>query len=349
VTHDERKLTAYLGERATHAGRPLADAVMEVYARHGLRASVLLRGALGFGRKHHLRTDRLLTLSEDLPLVATAVDRPEPILAAADELAALAPGLITLERASSAPPARAPGEEAKLTVFLGRGDRAGGRPAHLALVDLLRAHGVAGASVLLGVDGTAHGRRRRARFAGANGHVPLAVVSVGAADRITAALAEADALLGEPVRTFERVRVCKRDGVRLAVPDHLPARDPAGLDLWQKLTIVCGEQSRADGRPLAEALVRGLREAGAAGATAVRGIWGFHGDHAPHGDRFWQLRRRVPVFVTVLDTPARSSEWFELIDGLTATDGLVLAERVPALRATGPDGARGGLRLAAPG
>ena len=34
----------------------------------------MLRGAEGFGLKHHLRTDRLLTLSEDLPLVSVAVD-----------------------------------------------------------------------------------------------------------------------------------------------------------------------------------------------------------------------------------------------------------------------------------
>jgi PII-like signaling protein len=94
--------------------------------------------------------------------------------------------------------------------------------------------------------------------------------------------------------------------------------------------------------------VRSLREAGAAGATAVRGVWGFHGDHAPHGDTLWQLRRRVPVFVTVIDTPERSRRWFALIDRLTEADGLVLTERVPAMRAHGPGGVRGGLRLAAP-
>jgi PII-like signaling protein len=346
MTHDELKLTAYFGERGTHAGRPLADALLAAHARHGLRASVLLRGALGFGSKHQLRTDRLLTLSEDLPLVAIAVDRPGPIRAAADEAAALIPsGLLTLERASSAAPAAG---TARLTVFLGRRDGVAGRPAYAALVDLLRRHGVAGASVLLGVDGTAHGRRRRARFLGANRHVPLIVVAVGAADRIASALAEADVLLGEPVRTLERVQVCKRDGARLAAPDDVPGNDADGLDVWQRLTIVCSEQSRHDGRPLAEALVRELRAAGAAGATVVRGVWGFHGEHAPHGDTLWQLRRRVPVFVSVVDTPERSRRWFERVDRLTATDGLVLSERVPAMRATGPDGPRGGLRLSAP-
>jgi PII-like signaling protein len=154
------------------------------------------------------------------------------------------------------------------------------------------------------------------------------VISVGTAGRIATALEEADALLGEPVRTLERVRVCKRDGARLAAPDDIPEHGP---EVRQQLTVVCGEQSRHDGQPLAEALVRGLREAGAAGATAVRGIWGFHGDHAPHGDTLWQLRRRVPVFVTVIDTPERSRRWFARIDELTDTDGLVLAEQVAAV------------------
>ena len=33
-----------------------------------------MRGVAGFGVKHHLHTDRLLTLSEDLPIVSVAVD-----------------------------------------------------------------------------------------------------------------------------------------------------------------------------------------------------------------------------------------------------------------------------------
>ena len=137
------------------------------------------------------------------------------------------------------------------------------------------------------------------------------------------------------------MRVCKRDGATLAAP-HATA--PPGW--WQKLTVICGEQSRAGGgEPLADALIRELRAAGAAGATALRGIWGFHGDHAPHGDTLLQLRRRVPVVVTAVDTPERSRERFGLIDRLTAADGLVLSELVPAFRATGPGIELGALEL----
>jgi PII-like signaling protein len=310
--------------------------------------SLLLRGTAGFGVKHHLRTDRLLTLSEDLPLVTLAVGAADAIFATADEIRGqVGDGLMTLERVSTgstAPGPAGPCDEAKLTVFLARGARTGGRPAHVALVDLLHGHGVAGASVLLGVDGTAHGRRRRARFAGANAHVPLMVMSVGPAAQLESALPAVDELLGEPVRILERVRVCKRDGARLADPHELPEGGPA----WRKLTVICGEQSRHAGRPLPDLLIARLRASGAAGATALRGVWGYHGDHLPHGDRLWQLRRRVPVVIVSIDTPARSRRSYELIDELTADDGLVLSERVPAYRASGPGIALGDLDLAGP-
>ena len=60
-----------------------------------------------------------------------------------------------------------------------------------------------------------------------------------------------------------------------------------------------------------------LREAGAAGATALRGIWGYHGDHEPHGDRLLQLRRRVPVVLVTVDTPANARRWFEIVERAT--------------------------------
>ncbi len=65
-----------------------------------MRTSVLLRGIEGFGIKHRLQTERLLTLSEDLPLLAIALDTPARIEAVLEQVRALSPhGAITLERA----------------------------------------------------------------------------------------------------------------------------------------------------------------------------------------------------------------------------------------------------------
>ena len=63
-----QKLTTYFGERQRSGGAFVADALLELYGRHEIAASILLRGTEGFGLKHHLRTDRSLSLSEDLPL-----------------------------------------------------------------------------------------------------------------------------------------------------------------------------------------------------------------------------------------------------------------------------------------
>jgi PII-like signaling protein len=235
-------------------------------------------------------------------------------------------------------------EETKLTVYVGRDERIYGVPAFVAVCDLLHRRGVAGATVLLGVDGTAHGARERARFFGRNADVPLMIIAVGSGPSITRVLPELGALLRRPLLTLERVRVCKRDGQLLARPDALPATDERGLPLWQKLMVYTSEQARHGRSPLHLALVRRLQASGAAGATCLRGTWGFHGEHAPHGDRLLQLRRRVPVLTVVVDSPARIAESFAIVDELTDQAGLVTSEMVPALAGNGQHHQR--LRLA---
>ena len=72
MNHDCLKLTTYFGERDRTEHHLVADELLDLYERHEIQASVLLRGIEGFGAKHRLRTDRLLTLSEDLPVVSVA-------------------------------------------------------------------------------------------------------------------------------------------------------------------------------------------------------------------------------------------------------------------------------------
>ena len=351
MSREYLKLTCYFGERQRTQGRFAADALLDLYGRERIAASILLRGAEGFGARRRPRTDRSLTLSEDLPLAAVAVDeqsRIEPLAETAGRLAGT--GLVTLERARlvngdaeawslrNADLAGA-ADELKLTIYLGRQERVYRVPAFMAVCDLLHRRGVAGATVLLGVDGTVLGVRERATFFSRNADTPMMVIAVGSADQIARVLPELSGLLQHPLLTVERVQICKRDGQLLERPgsedaqvavDALDALDAGAWPPWRKLMVYTSEAALHEGQPVHRALVRRLRVAGVSGATTLRGMWGFHGDHAPHGDRLFQLGRHVPTVTVVIESADRIGTAFAIIDELTGDRGLVTSEFIPA-------------------
>jgi PII-like signaling protein len=342
VSEQRVKLTTYFGERDRVGERALADELLRIYQRHDVRDAILFRGAEGFGQMHHLHTDRLLSLSEDLPVVATALPAPDRVDALLDEvLAVQRRGLITLERARIVNGDRAVFEPAdggrdglKLTIHVGRRERVGARPAFVAACALLHERAIAGASVMLGVDGLREGQRARARLLSRNADVPIAIVAVGDRERIAAVVGELSRMLRRPLVMLERVRICKRDGELLQAPPQLPLGDGHGRPLWQKLTVYSSHAATtSDGHVLHLEIVRRLRASGAAGATCINGVWGYHGAHVPHGERLLQLRRHVPVVTSTLDSPERAARSFAAIDELTSEHGLVTSETVPALRA----------------
>jgi PII-like signaling protein len=340
VDEDCIKLTSYFGERHRADGKFVGEALLDLYSQHEIAASILLRGAEGFGLKHRLRTDQSLTLSEDLPVMAIAVDsrtRIKDVLDLTQQINRA--GLTTLERARLLSEDIDPvglsenfDEATKLTIYFGRQDRVFQVPAFEVICDLLHRRGIAGATTLVGVDGTARGRRQRARFLSRNANVPMMVVAVGAGESIGTVLPEIGGLLRHPLISLERVRVCKRDGQLIDRPEIPAAEDEDGMALWQKLTVYTSEAARHDGQPVHRAIVRRLRAAGISGATTQLGIWGFHGDHAPHGDRLLQFGRHVPAVTIVIDAPRRISTAFGIIDELTSERGLVTCETVPAVR-----------------
>ncbi|HWD69313.1 MAG TPA: DUF190 domain-containing protein [Solirubrobacteraceae bacterium] len=334
------KLTTYFGERDRSDGELLADELFALYGRERVALSAMLRGIEGFGQHHSAHTDRLLTLSEDLPVVSVAVDTAERIEALMPRvLAVKRRGLVTLERARPLG-GPLPGDsgsllpddlrdQAKLTLFIGRRQRAAGRAAFLTACELLHTSGVHGATVLLGVDGTRAGVRTRARLLGRNVDVPVLIVCVGSGAAIARAAERLDSALAQPVMTLERVQVLRRDGERLA---ELEAIAPV-LDhdrVWgQKLTVHSSEDDRVDGHPLHRMLVQRLRGERLAGATTLRGVYGFHDDLPARGDRLLQARRHAPVMTIAVDTQERIAEVFGVVEQVTAERGLVTVETVP--------------------
>jgi PII-like signaling protein len=318
----------HFGERDRDGAGPLDVAVMDACARHGVWAAALLRGVEGFGRSALERTERLLSLSEDAPLVAVAVGETAKVEALAEEVREIAAeGLMVLEEVELAttgsPTTTAAGvgepvvgspedggrDVVRATIW---GPRSGSGSPHLAAVDALHRHGAESATVLLGVDGVLDGERRRARFVAGNRGVPAMTVAVGERAAIAAALAEVEA-----GATFCRMETESR-----------PASGPSGAADRARVALLTSEATRCGAHPLYLEFIHALRRAGAPGATALRGVWGFRGDVAPHGDRVLALRRDVPLIVETVDTAERSAEWLGIAESLAGEPDLTYRQTV---------------------
>ena len=87
------------GESDKWHGRALYEALVELFRKEGLSGATVLRGVAGYGSTSRLHTDKILRLSQDLPVVVEVVEdseRIERLLPKLDEM--IGGGLITLER-----------------------------------------------------------------------------------------------------------------------------------------------------------------------------------------------------------------------------------------------------------
>ena len=102
-----------------------------------------------------------------------------------------------------------PGTEAVLLrVFLGESDHWHGKPLHLALIEAARKQGLAGATVLRGIEGYgANSVIHTTRFLEFSSDLPIVVEIVDVEDKVNAFLPTIDEMVGEGMATVERVRV----------------------------------------------------------------------------------------------------------------------------------------------
>jgi PII-like signaling protein len=346
------KLWVYFGDSQLTRADLTSDALMDSLVRRHVAVSALCRGIEGFGLGRRIHTGRFPDISTDLPLVACAVDSRERIEALLDDVdRVVADGLVTLERArlargeevAEAEFPRGPGRAAKLTIYCGRLERAatGRRPAYREAVDVLRRHDAAGATVLLGVDGTYHGWRRRATLFSTRRDAPLMIISVGRRETLAAALPDLGELLEWPLVTLEGIAQIKHNGEQL---EELPA--PPVPAVWQTIRVYTRQSAQVNGRALHTELTRRLRRAGAAGVTTIRGHWGFSSDEAPHGDKFARFTSHAPTYTTYIDRPSKVAHVWPIIDELTAEHGIVTSLFVPAYRERRGERVGGSLRLA---
>jgi uncharacterized protein len=94
----QKRLTIFIGESDRHGRTPLATEIVQRAHAAGLAGATVLRGIEGYGASNHLHTTRILSLSNDLPMVIVIVDTAERIegfLAELDEL--ITEGLVIVD------------------------------------------------------------------------------------------------------------------------------------------------------------------------------------------------------------------------------------------------------------
>jgi len=89
----------HIGESDKWHGKPLYEAIVELLRKEKFSGVTVLRGVAGYGGSSIYHTDKLLRLSQDLPIVLEVIEfseRIEELLPRLDEM--VEGGLITLEK-----------------------------------------------------------------------------------------------------------------------------------------------------------------------------------------------------------------------------------------------------------
>jgi hypothetical protein len=104
MTHEkfegERTLMRiHIGESDKWHGRPLYEAIVEMLRKEKFSGVTVLRGVAGYGGSSVYHTDKILRLSQDLPIILEIVEATERIEQILPRLDAMVEGgLITLEK-----------------------------------------------------------------------------------------------------------------------------------------------------------------------------------------------------------------------------------------------------------
>jgi PII-like signaling protein len=104
------------------------------------------------------------------------------------------------------------GEQVLMRIFIGESDQWEHRPLYMALIELFRRHGLAGATVLRGVAGFgARSVVHTQSLLRLSADLPLVIEVVDSQEHLDKVLPPIDAMMGGGLITMEKVRVIRYD------------------------------------------------------------------------------------------------------------------------------------------
>lgn len=96
----------------------------------------------------------------------------------------------------------------KLAIYVGDSDHYHHKPLYRAIVELLRAEGIAGATVLHGIEGYGPSRRiHTAKILDLTPDLPVVIIAIDREEKIEAVFPKVESMIQGGLITLERVRV----------------------------------------------------------------------------------------------------------------------------------------------
>lgn len=193
------------------------------------------------------------------------------------------------------------GPAKRLTIFVNESARWHGRAAYMALLDLFRHRGLAGATVTRGIAGyTGRGAVSSIEHMEFASALPIRIEVTDAAEKIERVLPDVYDIVEAGLVEVQDTTV-----VKYAATEE-GGGEPAAVQMRligkaKALQIHIGEADTWEGAPLHEAIVTRARQLDIAGATVYRGILGYGAHKRIHKHKTLALSHDDPIMISVVD------------------------------------------------
>ena len=193
------------------------------------------------------------------------------------------------------------GPAKRLTIFVNESARWHGRAAYMALLDLFRHRGLAGATVTRGIAGyTGRGAVSSIEHVEFASALPIRIEVTDAAETIEGVLADVYDIVDKGLVEVQDTTVVKYAATEES--GGAPAATQMRLiGKAKSLQIHIGEADTWEGAPLHEAIVMRARQLDIAGATVYRGILGYGAHKRIHKHKTLALSHDDPIMISVVD------------------------------------------------
>jgi PII-like signaling protein len=221
-----KKVSIYVGQDHQYHGESVYSAVLEFLFYHKVSGASVTKGVAGFGADHHIHTDRILVLTENLPMKVEFIETPEKVEELLPKLHEMVgTGLIEIQdtiivkpsetskqaaRQESTPPLKRQGKAKLMRIFIGENDKWNEKPLHKALIESMRSNDIAGVTVYQGILGYGANRRIHKDSALHLSHDrPMMMSVVDTEERLRAFLPVLDDMVQQGLVVFSDVEVIK--------------------------------------------------------------------------------------------------------------------------------------------